>query len=115
MIRGLEPFSKQTPRNLRRDLLDIFDRALQLDIEVCCQAGKFEWTSCLAQGRIRFSSDEMELVSGEGRDRWRDQVVWLTLAPGLLKRGGRHVDTSDREEILVKMEVSCQLSPIRCR
>ncbi|KAL4944567.1 hypothetical protein BDV06DRAFT_220193 [Aspergillus oleicola] len=87
----------------------ILDTAMALDKEIHRQAARVTWEFLRPDAHVGFEPKLMEVEKGEQRPK-PSQPVLLVVAPGVTKRGRSDgQDFQAEEQLLVPMEVSCQL------
>ncbi|KAL4924495.1 uncharacterized protein BDV17DRAFT_295390 [Aspergillus undulatus] len=92
-----------------QDFRRILDTAMALDREIHRQAARINWEFLRPDARVGFEPKLMEVEKGQQRPK-PTQPVLLVVAPGVTKRGRSDgQDFQAEEQLLVPMEVSCQL------
>ncbi|KAL4790416.1 hypothetical protein BDV19DRAFT_394083 [Aspergillus venezuelensis] len=92
-----------------QDFRRILDAAMALDREIHRQAARISWEFLRPDAHFGFDLKLMEVEKGEQRPK-PNQRVLLVVAPGVTKRGRSDgQDFQAEEQLLVPMEVSCQL------
>ncbi|TLS24213.1 hypothetical protein PpBr36_08384 [Pyricularia pennisetigena] len=108
----LVPFRRtQMPGVFAQELQAIVDQAAALDMEMARQLAHLKWLSPDCRGHCSFDEETMALDKGEDRST-RPGRVLLVVAPGLTKCGKSTGEDFDRESVLLKAEVTCDLAPL---
>ncbi|KAL2856683.1 hypothetical protein BJY01DRAFT_242727 [Aspergillus pseudoustus] len=90
-----------------RELRRIIDDAISLDKQIHRQAARIKW-ELLEEGPTAYNPNEMEAEQGQERPSPNKQVL-LAVAPGVKKQGKSDGQDFEKEQLLVPIEVSCQL------
>lgn len=98
---SIEQFT--TSPDIRAEVMNILQRAVDIDKTIRRQAARVTWRYCDPSSPFR--SQQMSLTSGETNAE-ENQPVLMIVAPGLAKRGKSTGVDFDKETLLVLPEVS---------
>ncbi|TLD06049.1 uncharacterized protein PgNI_08537 [Pyricularia grisea] len=109
----LAPFRRSQVRgSFGKELHAIVDQATALDMEMSRQLAHLKWWHPdFGRGNCPFDEETMVLDKGDNYSNRADRVL-LVVAPGLKKCGRSTGEDFDRESVLLKAEVTCDLAPL---
>jgi hypothetical protein len=102
----LGPFQSKGLEDSQQEFLDIIDKAIKIDKEICRQVSRITWDFGDDAGILVFNPTSMELSKG-AMFKTNPEITLVT-SPGVFKQGRSTGEGFESRVCLLKMEVSCE-------